>query len=305
MWRNNSSRQVLPDGTTLVLSGVRVARTNIYTHGSVLSKLLGRGIPSNGIAVAGFKLRRPRAVLMPTFEGSESLMAELWLAPGAARESALVSPPFYRKYRLLISGDDGYAFVNEFNGFKRFDDGLFAHIWAHSFPRDSRTLHFRLEERARADTREWSELATFVLENPKPSAVAPWKPDPAPRFNLPEDRELEIGEVTVRHEPIHPADIWEYTAGLPIRITRHGQSVTNWGILEGRVHDATGNRDSVPATKFITNGWMVHRMFHPADPAKPWKFHLHVGRDSDFPATNLFSFAVPFPMRGPVETNLV
>jgi hypothetical protein len=164
-------------------------------------------------------------------------------------------------------------------------------------------LHFRLEERERSDTREWIELATFVVKNPKLAREETWKPDQSPRFKLPEDLEFEAGEVTVRHEPIHPTDIWEYTASLPIRITQRGQAVTNWGILEGKVRDATGNSDGVPANKIVTNGWMVHRMFHPADPAKPWKFHLHLGRDSDFPVTNLFSFAVPFPLRGPVETN--
>jgi hypothetical protein len=305
--RDDFSRQVLPDGTVLVLSGWKVGRTNIYSHGTGLSKALGRFAPSNAISVFGMKLQRPQVVRMPGPEGGELLTAELSIGAGSPRERSLVSPPFYRKHRLLISGDDdkGFTFVKELNEFKSQPDGLFSLVWAWSYPRDSRRLHFRLEERQTNNTRDWSELTTFVMKNPKPVRAEAWRLERSPRFKLADGLEVEVGELEVRHEPIHPTDIWEYTAFLPVRILRNGQMATNWGIQDGKVWDATGNYDSFSYgfTKTVTNDWTTYRMHRPLDPAKVWKFQLNFARDSDFPATNLFSFTVPWPLSGAIQTN--
>ena len=130
IWRDGSSKRTLPDGTVLVLSGVKVGRTNTYSHGTLISKLLGSIAPSNSIRVAGVVLERPRLVSMPAPEGSELLTAELRLDAGPSREKVLTSP-FYRKYRWLISGDadDGSAFVKEFNDFKQQPDGMFSLVF--------------------------------------------------------------------------------------------------------------------------------------------------------------------------------
>ena len=308
LWPDNSSKQVLSDGTVLVLSGVMVGRTNVYSHGTRLSKILGPLAPSNGINVAGLKLERPQRVVMPASEGNEILTAELWLGPGSPQEKTFLSPPFYRKHRLLISGDDedGFTFVKEFHDFKKQADGLFSLIWAESYPRDSRRLHFRLEERASNTNRDWREVATFVVANPKRAQVEPWKAERSTRLKLSDRLEVEIGELTVRHEPIHPTDIWEYTAFLPMRVFSDGQLATNWGIDGGLVQDAIGNYSglNLAFTKRITNSWTEYRIHHPLDPTKAWKFKVGFARDSDFPATNLFSFSVPWPLIGVIQTNL-
>src|SRR5881296_1080244 len=87
LWLDDSSKQTLPDGTVLVLSGVKISRTNVYTHGTWLSKTLGRFAPSNGVSVAGFNLERPTKVTYTSPEGSESLTAQLRLLPGSPREN--------------------------------------------------------------------------------------------------------------------------------------------------------------------------------------------------------------------------
>jgi hypothetical protein len=308
VWRGNSSKQALKDGTVLELSGLKVGKTNVYSHGTRLSKVLGRFAPSNGIHVAGLKLQRPQLVEMSALEGSEILTAELWLDPGSPQEKSFISPPFYRKHRLLISGDDddSFSFVKEFDGFKKQADGLVSLVWAESYPRDSRRLHFRLEERETNNTREWREVATFAVRNPKPAQVEPWKPDRSTRIKLADGLEVETGELAIRHEPIHPTDIWEYTAFLPVRVFSNGQLATNWGIAGGQVRDASGSYDSFSYgfTKRVTNGWTEYRIHRPLDPAKVWKFQVGFARDTDFPATNLFSFTVPWPLPGAIQTNL-
>jgi len=307
LWPEPVSKQVLPDGTVLVMSGVKVGRTNSYSHGTVLSKTLGRLVPSNGVSVAGLKLQRPPLVVMPGPEGGEILTAELWLGPGSPQEKAFLTPPFYRKHRLLISGDDddGFTFVKEFNYFKKQTDGLFSFVWAWSYPRESRRLRFRLQERETQDTRDWREVATFVVRNPKRARVEPWQPARAPRLRLADGLDVEVGELAVRHEPINTKDIWEQTAFLPVRVLRNGQMATNWGIQGGKIWDASGNFDSFSYgfTKKFTNGWMTYRMHRPLDPAKVWKFQVGFSRDSDFPPTNLFSFTVTWPLTNAIQTN--
>ena len=96
LWGGNSSKRTLPDGTTLVLSGVMIGPTNIYMHGTFWSKIIGRFVPAKGFAVAGFKLQRPEKITFTGQEGSEILSARLELLPRSPREKSLVSPPFFR-----------------------------------------------------------------------------------------------------------------------------------------------------------------------------------------------------------------
>src|SRR5688572_5087184 len=111
----DSSTRTLPDGSKLVLSGVRIGRTNVYTHGSFLSRTIGRFVPSNRVAIAGHDLRPPLKVALYDWRGHtqalEVLTAQLHLLPASARADDFLKPPFYRKFRLLIVGDDGFTYV--------------------------------------------------------------------------------------------------------------------------------------------------------------------------------------------------
>jgi hypothetical protein len=108
----------------------------------------------------------------------------------------------------------------------------------------------------------------------------------------------------VRTEPIHPSDIWEHTAEFPVRFTRAGQVMTNWGFLsDSRIADATGNKQAFSAIKSLTNGSISYRLWRPIDPLHPWRFDVHAGRDSEFPETNLFRFTIPWRMVGTHATN--
>lgn len=307
LWRGDSVKRVLPDGTVLVLSGVQVGSSNVYVHGSTLSKMLGRLIPSNGITVAKIQLQRPKVLTMPAPEGEEHLTAELQLRARSPQENAFVSPPFYGKHRLLISSDDGsgFVFVKDLMDFRAQPDGLFAPIYAWSYPRDAARLRFRLEERSAWETRDWREVATFVTRNPKQVQVAAWKPQVAPRLKLVDGLELEVGELKVSHVPVHPASIWDDTGFLNVRVLRNGVMATNWSIKDGKTWDAIGNYDSFSygSTKRIMNDWMEYRVHRPLDPTKVWKFKVNIARDADYPATNLYSFTVTWPMTSVIQTN--
>jgi hypothetical protein len=298
----DSSKRTLTDGTVLTLSGAKIGRTNVYTHGTFLTRTLGSLLPTNGLTLRGFKFKRPVKTTFVGPEGSEILSVQLRLSFGSPRERALEAPPFFRKYRLLIRGDDDFSYVKEIDGFKLQPDGLFADIWAWSFPRSSKQLHFRLEERNKRDSTDWHEVTTFVLRNPKPAKIETWQTQDSPRLKIAEDLELQIGELTVSHEP-HPFDIWEEKALLPVRVVSHGNVVTNWGIHNGPIRDATGNLDFFTFSKIITNDWMVYQDFRPLDPAVPWRFRVSLARDSDFPETNLYHFTIRWPVKGTIQTN--
>jgi hypothetical protein len=96
--------------------------------------------------------------------------------------------------------------------------------------------------------------------------------------------------------------IWEYKGLLPVRVNYMGQMRTNWGIQDGLIRDASGNLGHFSFSKVITNDWMVYRIL-PLDPTKAWRFQVNVARNSDFPATNLFSFTIPWPLTGAIQTN--
>jgi len=301
LWRQ-ASRQSLPDGTQLVLSGVKIGRTNIYTHDTLLSKTLGRFVPSNGLSIAGLKLQRPSTVTY--LNNGEALTAQLRLIPGSTTDQSLISPPFYRKQRLLISGDDGFTYVQEFRGFRPYPDGLFAYIHTHSFPRESKSLRFRLDERDSSTNGNWRTLASFIVPNPKPARVEKWIAQKSSRVEFANGLEVEMGEITVRSEAIHPHDFWENIASIPVRFKQNGQVLTNWAIQHSPVSDASGNSDWLGANKTMTNDWIIYRYSRPLNPRVPWRLPLNFALDSGFPETNLFSFIVPWPQANSIQTNL-
>jgi hypothetical protein len=307
VWQEDGTSRRLADGSTMVISGVRIGHSNVYTHGNFLSKTLGRFAPTNGLTIAGSTIHRPRQAIQAAWlagtQNWEVLTAELRLLPRSGQLDDFVKPPFYRKYRVVLFGDDGFTYVQEYQEFKQYPDGLFSYINAHTFPRTSRWLHIRLEQRQSSRTRDFREIATFVVKNPKPARPEPWVPEKSPRIKVAPDMEVEVGELVVRSEPIHKSDMWEHVAILPLRFASNGEIVTNWGIHDIRVRDASGNFDYFGSLRSITNDWILYRGFRPLDPAQPWRFDVGFALEDSFPQTNLFSFAVPWPMNGTNQTN--
>lgn len=308
--REDSSTRTLADSSKLVLSGVRIGRTNVYTHGSFLSRTIGRFVPSNRVAIAGHDLRPPQKVtLHGWFDATQTvevLTAQFHLLPKSARGDDFLKPGFPRKFRVLISGEDGFSYVHEFHGpymFRQYPDGIFGYLQAQTFPRTSPTLHIRLEERA-GDADRFREVATFTVDNPQPSRVASWKIENAPRLSISPEVTAEIGELVVRSETIHPSDIWDHVVELPVRFTCGGQVLTNWSCHEAKVRDASGNSDWFNASRIIADGSSLFRSHRVLDPRVPWRFELNFALDSDFPATNVFQVSFPWLMNRTIQTNL-
>src|SRR5688572_18910767 len=114
-WSDRSQTRRLPDGSRLVFSGVRIGRTNVYPHGTLLTKSIGRFAPSNGWTIGNITLAPPKEVRVKSGSDSEILSAQLKLYPASGRADDFLKPAFYRKFRLLLIGDDGFSFVHEFH----------------------------------------------------------------------------------------------------------------------------------------------------------------------------------------------
>jgi hypothetical protein len=310
VWPRNTAECVLEDGSIITLSEVEVGRTNPYVHGTKLSKLLGNAVPAKGVSLGNFSLKRrslvpaPYALPAPNAPKRELLTVQFHITPTPSSQADMIKPAFNRKFRLAITeGTNTFAYLSDFPGFTKHDDGLFAHVFATSYPRGAPLLTFRIQRRDTPTDRNWRDAATFVVKNPRVSTVKDWHPVESPRLTV-GDRVLEVGELLVRNVPIHPTDMWDTTAELPIRFTRSGVVDNGWGILQGSIEDSIGNVDAVTGNRISTNGWIVHRMFRPLDPTKLWKFRVGCGEESQFTASNLFTVAVPFPLGALIHTNL-
>jgi hypothetical protein len=107
---SRSQRQFLDDGSLLSLNRVVVGEHVRMVHGTRMAKVLGNLIPSNGVHVLTFNLKRPTA---EDFEcrGRTWLVAELKLSGTKAAPHPLVTPAFYRQFRIVIYGNEGIEFV--------------------------------------------------------------------------------------------------------------------------------------------------------------------------------------------------
>src|SRR5688572_12722971 len=208
LWPDHSSKQVVADGTVLVLSGLKLGPTNTYTQGTWLSKTLGRFAPANGISLLGIELRPPEKITVTAPEGAEVLSARILLQPGSPREASLLfSPLVFYNFRWVIVGDDGTAFVRAFPGFrKQAAGGAVFYLHAGTFPRESQQLRIRLEERDNPHALEWTTVTQFVVRNPKPARTESWAPQQLPRLRLDEGLEMDVGELVVRSRSIHAAE---------------------------------------------------------------------------------------------------
>src|SRR4029434_9796191 len=75
LWRDQAQTRTLSDGSRLVLSGVRVGRTNVYLHGTFLSKSVGRFVCSNEFSIAKIKIAPPTKVKVNAWSDSNDVLS--------------------------------------------------------------------------------------------------------------------------------------------------------------------------------------------------------------------------------------
>jgi hypothetical protein len=308
-----SCKRTLKDGSVIILTDVKIGRTNLVVHGTFLQKTLGRFLRSKQTMEIGkFKLTQPKTLVFSGLSNTESLTFQLHLLPGSAHEASYLRPAFYGKRRFVLYGDNGFPYfanISTYSGFNSrqsfatYGDGVFAAMSMYSFPRDSKLFHFRLEETDSMDKREWHELATFDIPNPHPTIPAHRDVDKSAHFKFAPNIEIEIGDLIFRNTTNFLHDLTQPRTQISARITKAGQIVTNWEMSEVWFDDALGNVERFIGEKTVTNGWISFSSYYALDPKTPWHFKVGFDQDSDLPTTNLFTFSTALPSNGTIATN--
>lgn len=289
---NRPITSTLPDGTTFELSYLNIALTNEVVHGTILGRVLERWIPANGWSVGKYPLVRPQRLTLHNRGRSDLLVAAIKLRPGSPRLKNLLLPLPHQPMRFQIIGDDGYGYANDYASFQVYPDGVFAHVVAPNFPRDSAQLRLRLEERHPEAPTGWREIAMLSAPNPKPGKAEAWTVDQGRRIRLADGIEMELGELTIFTNTPYPREPWVNSAMLPVRFSVDGRLAINWGLHSASISDALGNHESSALSSYWSNGWVWHPIERPLSPHVPWRFDAQVARTTGFPETNLFTVAM-------------
>ena len=303
---SRATPQRLSDGSLVTLKQLKFGPTNEFTHGRTLERMLGNAIPSNGLRVAKFQLQRPARVHFRNADGP-LLSAQFRLSGAeieAGRSSLVTSPKFYRQFRMVIVGEDGFPYVEEFERVQRYADGVYVYVNSTAFPRGSRKLRFQLQQH---DDRlgPWRTVAEFERKNPAPSKDEKWTAESFPITRTADGTQFELGEVTV--EPGHSnawENFWQSTVTIPLRVTHGGVLLTNWTLHDLRAEDASGNSLHLGVQKSVRDEGILCRTFRSLDPAKKWRWRAGLSPDSAYATTNLFTLQVPIPLPVPFTTNV-
>src|SRR5439155_2678930 len=144
-----SRRQLLEDGSVLLLNRVLVDSRVKIAHGTRLAKLLGNLVPSKGVHLLKLNLDRQSVPVNIDTGAKNLLVAEFRLSGPNAASHPLVKPAFFRQFRFVLHGERGIEFVEELRGdhFQPYPDVYYGYIVTSRFPRDSQWLGFRVERR--------------------------------------------------------------------------------------------------------------------------------------------------------------
>ncbi len=281
--RRAASRQVLSDGSVLVLNRVLVGSRIHLVHGTVLARLLGNLVPSNGVHLLHFNLKRRTIQDFDSF-GKSWLVAEFTLSGPRAASSPLVRPAFFRQFRFVIHGEKGIDFAQELWGgsFNRYPEGYRGYIVTSRFPRDSRWLSFRVERRESSNHGgPWQLVAELKARNPVSATISPWVAEPAPIIRHAKGMDFVLRQIAVKPIPYMTNDIWNQFVNAPLEVRSKGVALTNWTAAYVHDEDASGNWD-----------WALAR-WRSLDPRYVWKLDANFELDSGFPDGALATVRLP------------
>jgi hypothetical protein len=300
-----SPKTTLADGTQLSLTSVHVGEQTQFKHGTALERMLGNVIPVKGFQISKWTLSRPIVLTEGKFAGS-ALCLEFRLdgPPNVVNQSRLITSPMFREFRVLLSGSDGFAYVEELWPFKRYADGVFGYLNSSAFPRGSQYILVQLQQRGDRNT-PWKRIAEFSCLNPSIKKAEHWQAEDYPvrkskgKFGI----KLEEIQVQATNGYWHDTDIWEHSVQIPLKLYLDGISVTNWAAHDVWVSDSVGNLDPIPSFSSVTNGWIVYRGGQSADPYGIWKIRADFAPESDLASTNIFEVKINRPFKKALETN--
>jgi hypothetical protein len=298
--------QSLPDGGKLVLTRLKYGTRNEFKHGKPWEKLLGDLIPTNGIGIAGLRLRRPNHDPVFTY-GKPKLVAEfkLRIGPNKAGNHPLIDSrgPCCR---CIISGADGVGYAESLwpNQFRAYRDGYFGYVLSSRFPRDSEWLHLRIDQREPPQG-PWHAVASFTIKNPTRPANLPWVAHVPSIMTTTNGMEFALGEVTVETQSVSESEFTNAPVLLPFRVRTNGLALTNWAAVDIEAEDATGNWDHLVSVPEPSRDWTPRRVWRLLDARAVWKLEVDFSPQADFAPENQFTLQAPLNLPRPFTTNFL
>jgi hypothetical protein len=296
--------QPLPGGTKLILTRVAYGTRNEFRHGTALEKLLGDLIPTNGTRVAWLALRRPSHE--PAFDSEKPQLViefKLRFKPNVGVPEPAGGFDFAGRAQCVISGADGFEYTAWLwpRQFTPYRGEFFAYVVSPCFPRDSKWLHIRIDQRG--EPREpWHATANFTIQNPTHSAKLPWVAQ-LPSIMTTNGMEFALGEVTLDTRSGSDSDPWKQPVLLPFRVRTNGVTLTNWTPAHIAAGDTTGNWDRLGTRPGLSNGWTIVKAWRFLNPRSVWKLEVDFSPQSNFPLESLLTLKIPSNLRTPLTTN--
>jgi hypothetical protein len=150
---------------------------------------------------------------------------------------------FNREFRLVITGEDGFPYVEEFQKAAKYGEGVFIYVNATAFPRRSRVLRFRLQHHD-GPIAPWHTVAEFRRRNPVDESDD-WSAETAPIHRTSGPFEFIAGQVAV--ETNHSNEMqsfWASTVTIPFQLRENGIIQTNWNLHQVTVRMDPADPDS-------------------------------------------------------------
>lgn len=279
---------LLPNGETIHLNQVLVTTNAEIRHGNIAEKLLGNFIPTNGLNLGKINLQRPdiwhiqsetqTPVLATVFQASINLFQR---GPGP------------RSHRLILSGDDSFSYVYSLSDFRKERDGLFNQMTFDAYPRDSKTLHFKIQSIIEDN---WTDVTEFIVQNPQiTNPHKDWSNIQSfPAKTRINDLDVELSGISIAPAVDNSIDpLWKHSVVFNWKITRKGQPMPHWAARELRVEDALGNRMKMRGKLIKLDGVTVNQHWRSLDPKHPWRIEAELGPASDYSANTICHFTLP------------
>jgi hypothetical protein len=260
-----------------------------------------------GIAGFQFQVQQPDDEYVGSSEGRPLLAAEFHLvSSNTAKFHPLADPNARWQFRWVVRGEAGMDYVEEFTAFRNYQDGRFDYLVSSRFPRDSKWVAFRLEQRMTL-AGPWRAMANFRIKNPSHPETKPWSADATPVVKRVKGMEFILGDVTLETKPLGDTDPFDHVLTLPFRVQTNALTLTNWSAALIQAQDASGNwywgTDYSGTRISVTNHWTLYQSWRPLDPRFVWRFEVDFSPTSQFTPENLHRFRVPVFLPTPLLTN--
>jgi hypothetical protein len=281
------------DGSILSVDAVHFGRSKVFLDGTGLEKILRPLLPTNGINLAGIRLRPPVEQKM-SLQSGDALIVRLSLCARNNAQNALLPALWQKRGIVSLPSETGHRYVRYAEPWQRSRAARewYTHVYFTAFPREQGRLALDVLDDA------GNSVARLHFNNPLPKAAREERQAFRPMAT--NVNGLDVAFARVRF-PASDARL-QYgklpCAILPVRIQDADRVLTNWGIRDMRMRDAMGNSLTITSwnSKSATNEWQEYAIWPYLDPAEPWLVEFQLTKDAGFEPHEVCALTFDYPL---------